>query len=671
MTRCARPIPTLLGLSTIGLATSACGGKAESPAPSVPVASDFDVPGDAEPPVDSDDTDTDTTPDDTSAPDSGDPGPQWDDGPPPVVVLFIGDGMGTEHVHGAGLVGFGAAGSLFMETAPHQGRIQTASLSGYTDSAASATTMASGTKTYNGRLGMDAHGNEVEGLLDIARARGLSVGVVTTDTLTGATPSAFLTHVSSRYETDTIASALASDPPQVMLGGGYASLSVPLAESRALVVQSADALAAAEVDLERPLVGLFADSELPMIVDMAEDDATPRLPALVSTALDHLLTDPDGTLLVVEGARIDHASHFNRTDAVFHEVLELDQTVRETVERLLALEDRAVTILLTADHECGGLTIIDPVLDAGSGLPGVSWIWNDHTNRDVPVFGWGDAASGLSGQRQHNDRIWATLDGALRSRAPVASSLPRLPDGMLDDLGPAIVTQTTDTDFGSGYNQLDALRIATDERGIWIGIDGIFDERANSVIVWLDLDYGASTGVAAGMDLIDVDGLLDRLIGTPTVTTELPGLGFDAAIAQVGASYARTSATRDNAGVRQFQPPAGLPEDLAWRYGAVNYDDGNVANGTPAVDAAATGTTTHGLEALALFSELWPDGIPAEGANLALVVTLGSADGSTWSNQALPPQAVGASDGSIHIQKVVSFSVDTSGQLVSTPTVVP
>ena len=653
------------------MVAGACRGKSNPPNPTLPVAEGFETSDVSPPPEDSPAPGTDSVPPDPGVPDSGEPTPQWDDGPPPVVVLFIGDGMGAEHVRGAGLVGFGTEGSLFMETAPHQGWIQTASLSGYTDSAASATTMATGTKTQNGRLGMDEDGNEVDGLLEIARARGLSVGFVTTDNLTGATPSAFLTHLPSRYETTTIAEALASDPPQVMFGGGRTSLAELLAPTESWVVETEDTLRGASVDLTRPLVGLFADYELPMLVDMVEDDRTPRLPTLVSTALDHLLTDPDGTLLVVEGARIDHASHWNRTEAVFLEVLELDQTIRETVARLESLEGRAVTILLTADHECGGLRIIDPTLDTETGLPGVSWVWNDHTNRDVPVFGWGTATAALADQRQHNDRIWATLDGALRSRTPVASTLPRLPDGALDDLGAPIVIQTIDTDFGSGYNQLDALRVTTDERGIWVGIDGIFDERANSVIVWLDLDHGAGTGVGSGMDLTDVDGLLDRLIGTPTLSTSLPGLGFDAAIAQVGASYARTTATRDNAGVRQFQPPAGAPEDLAWRYGVVNYDHGNVADGTPAPDAAATGATTHGMEALALYSELWPDGLPPEGANIALVVTLGSADGRVWSNQALPPQDVREAEDSVSISRVVSFTVDAGGQLISAPIVVP
>ncbi len=661
-TMCHRP--TTIGAILL-LTVPGCQGDAKNLPLVAPTPGTFD-------PIPDGDSGPGTHPPDSGPPpDSGAPVPQWDEGPPPVVVLFVGDGMGAEHVRGAGLVGYGASGTLFMETAPHQGWIQTASLSGYTDSAASATAMATGTKTYNGRLGIDAHGHEIEGLVDIARLRGLSVGVVTTDTLTGATPSAFLTHVSSRYDTDAVAAALAADLPEVMLGGGSSYLLDPLAESAAVVVQTAEELTAAPVELARPLVGLFSATELPMIVDMPEEDLTPRLPILVSTALDHLLTDPDGTFLVVEGARIDHASHANRTDAVFSEVLELDQAVRQTIERLSGLEDRAVTVLVTADHECGGLTITDPTLGAESGLPGVSWIWSDHTNRDVPLYGWGDAATPLAGNRQHNNQIWATLDGALRSRAAVEPTLPRLPDGMLDDLGAAVTTQTADTDFGSGFNQLDALRVTTDDRGIWVGIDGVFDERANGVIVWLDLDYGAATGVGAGMDLTDVDGFLDRLIGAPTITTELPGLGFDAAIAQVGASYARTTATRDTAGARQFQPPSGSPTDLAWLYSAVNYDDGNVADGTPAPDAGATGASIHGMEALLPFSELWPEGIPEAGASMAVMVTLSSVTGSSFSNQALPPQDVRGPEDSVVVTRVVSFEVAADGQLRSPPIVIP
>lgn len=642
----------------------ACGGETKPLPTTLASGEDEAVDSDA-PPTDSDDT---APPVDSA--DTGSDLPPWDEGPPPVVVLFIGDGMGADHVRGAGLFQSGVAGSLFVETAPHTGWLQTASMSGYTDSAASATTMATGTKTANGRIGQDVHGHEVEGLVDLARLRGLSVGVVTTDTLTGATPASFFTHAESRYDTAVIASGFAAAPPEVMLGGGAGDLLSVLTEAGVPVLQTAEELADATVDLSRPLVGIVADRELPFLVDMPADDPTPRLPALVSTALDHLLTDPDGLLLIVEGARIDHASHLNRSDAVFQEVLEFDQAIADTVARLEGLDDRAVTVLVTADHECGGLTILDDRIEPETGRPPMSWLWNDHTNRDVPVYGWGEATRWIDGDRRHNGWVWSVLDGALRSRDPTAPTLPRLADGDLDDLGPPLVVQTADTDFGAGFNQLDGLRVAVDENGLWVGVDGVFDERANGVVVWLDLDPGAGTGVGADLDLIDVVGLLDRFFSAPTVVSAVDGVGFDAAVGQIGASYARTTSLRDMAGVRRFQPPTGTADDLSWHYSAVNYDDGNIADGAPAVDAGGTGASVGGMEIFVAHDQLFEGGLPAAGASIALAVTLASSDGTTWSNQALPPQDVRGGDGSVQVSSVVTLSFDGTGTLTDGPTIV-
>ena len=663
--------PTALRL--VALCTAACTptppGKLPLEAPADGGGLDVD---DTSDPGDTDDpSDTSDSADPHDSGDTGEVVPPWDDGPPPVVVLFIGDGMGSEHVRGAGLVGHGTEGSLFIETAPHIGLLQTASHSGYTDSAASATTMATGAKTTNGRIGRDRHGVDLEGLVDLARARGLSVGVVTTDRVTGATPASFLTHADDRYDTETIAVGLATEPPDVLLGGGAGSVRDFFDATAVDLVETAEALDAAAIDPARPLVGLFSEFELPFIADMEPTDPTPRLPALVSTALDHLLTDPDGTLLIVEGARIDHASHFNRTDAVFQEVLELDAAVQATVERLDSLEGRAVTVAVTADHECGGLTVREPTVDPDTGLPPVRWLWNDHTNRDVPVYGWGDAAAVFAGTRQHNSWVHAALDGALRSRAPAAPDVPRLADGHLDDLGTVLTTQTEPTDFGDGYNQLDGLRITADAQGLWFGIDGVFDERANAVVVWLDLDYGSATGVGADVELTDVVGVVDRILGGPTVQSSLPGLGFDAAVAQTGAAYLRSYLTLDTVGVRQFQPPRGLPEDLAWQHGIVNYDDGNVADRAPARDAGTTGLSEHGMEVFVGHDALWEGGLPASGATIAVVVTLLSADGSTVSNQALPPQPIQGDDGGLAVSRVVQLTVDATGTLTDGPTVVP
>ncbi|MFZ5478840.1 MAG: alkaline phosphatase, partial [Myxococcota bacterium] len=114
---------------------------------------------------------TPATPDDPPLPgdDTGDSAPT-SPGPAPAVVLFVGDGMGFEHVAGGSLHVTGERGGLTMETAPHQGRVRTASLSGVTDSAAAATALASGHKTWNDVVGLDADGLAVESIVERARA---------------------------------------------------------------------------------------------------------------------------------------------------------------------------------------------------------------------------------------------------------------------------------------------------------------------------------------------------------------------------------------------------------------------------------------------------------------------------------------------------------------------
>ncbi len=597
--------------------------------------------------------------------DSGDAEPLYGEGAPPLVILFVGDGMGFEHVRGAGFWRDGVSGGLFMEQAPHQGRIQTASLSGYTDSAAAATSMATGVKTTNGRLGMDAHGDSIENIVEMARGRGMSVGVVTTDTLTGATPAGFLTHVDSRYSTSDIAAALVAARADVMLGGGRFDL-LPLLEDSSLQLLTTELdLALAEPSLARPMVGLFAESTLPYQV--ADLGTAPSLAKMTERALDKLLLDPEGAFLMVEGARIDHASHNNRTDRVFAEVLAFDAAVQAAVRRTQDLRDREVTILVTADHECGGLTV-EERLD-GRGLPVSRWRWLDHTNRDVPVFGWGDRAAVFSDQRVHNVWVHAALDAAVRSRDFEEPVVPRIVDGDLDDLGSAVVRQVHESDFQPGYNQLDALRVATDADGLWVGIDGIFDEQANSVVVWLDLDYGAGTGIGVDTTLTDVTGVLDRLLTTLSPTPTLDGLGFDAAMGQLGASFVRSYIYDDLAGVRQFQAPRGLPEDLAWRLSTINFDDGNVADRTPALDGRAPGETEGGMEVFVPWSELWDGGLPTSGASVALFVSLSNTDGSQMSNQALPAYATSAapSPDAIPVSAVVGLTIDSSGNTVEGP----
>jgi len=656
-----RPLVVLLSYAWLG----ACSADH---VPKLPSSGDLEV-GDSV--IDSgggDDTDDTDDPDTGDSGDTGEELPPWDDGPPPFVVLFVGDGMGFDHIRGAGMLTEGGVGSLSMESAPYHGRLKTASRSGYTDSAAAATTLYSGVKTVNGRIGRTHDGVDLDTLRDIAELRGLSVGVVTTDTLTGATPASFITHATNRYDDGDIVAGIVADPTHVMLGGGALALAEVFDLTTVQLVQTEEELIEADLTDPRPLVGLFADHSLPFLVDDEAAGPAPSLVQLTETALDVLLADPDGALLIVEGARIDHASHTNRTDQVFAEVLALDEAIAATLARAETLTDHAVTVVVTADHECGGLVVGDDFDEVGN--PESRWLWFDHTNRDVGVFVWGDGGALVHDQRIDNSYVHAVLDGALRSRAPVAPVVGKVPDGDLDDLGAAVATQTHATDFGSGFNQLDGLRVTSDEDGLWIGVDGVFDEHANGVLVWLDLDHGAGTGVGADLVLSDPIGVLDRLIGAIQPDPSVLGTGFDVVVGQIAATYVRGYLTYDLGGVRQFQPPRGLADDFAWQLGVVNYDDGNLADREQARDAEPSpGFTTGGMEVQIPHVALWDGGLPAEGAELAVFVTLSSGNGDTMSNQALPAYATDAapSPDDVPVQAVVVLTLDGAGNVTDGP----
>ncbi|MBM4393910.1 MAG: alkaline phosphatase, partial [Deltaproteobacteria bacterium] len=440
----------------------------------------------------------------------------------PAVILFIGDGMGFEHVEGGGVYLTGAAGSLTMETLPVRGRLRTASLSGLTDSAASSTAYATGSKTFNGMIGLDRDGLEIENLGERARALDMSVGLVTTDDLTGATPSAQWVHVEDRGDSEVIAEAYLADMPDLALGGGYLAFEDLLASASVNLLRTSSELAAAAYD-GRPLLGLFADGTFPFVAQGYEADQ-PTLAEMTEAALGWLEGDADGFFLLVEGARIDHASHGNDENSVYDEVVAFDEAIAVAMSWAAS---RDATIVVTADHECGGLSV------GSSGTAGVvpptEWRWGKHTNADVPVFATGTLATALDGVRE--DQLWvhavlaAAIDGATSVTAP---TVPALVDGYTGDLGAQVTVQAQATSFGAGYNQLDGLRVTADADGLRVGVDGVFERDSNTAYVLLDLDYGSSSGWGAGTSLGDTIGEVDAAITTLDISVSASGVGFDA-----------------------------------------------------------------------------------------------------------------------------------------------
>jgi alkaline phosphatase len=328
------------------------------------------------------------------------------------VILLIGDGMGQTHVDATRIRYYGAAGRLNMERLPALGAVQTYAVEEggdkpelVTDSASSATAWSSGVKTYNNALGKDSRGNTVVTIMEEAKAAGLRTGNVSTAEITDATPAAMFSHVSARacqgpdFSTaacvrpsgqgandlvvaEQIArnntadvifggglSRFEPDDEKVMEANGYTvlgsfgdpALAVQTAASQQLPTQ-ADLAAVSGKD--RRVIGLFNRGNLTVEKAKEDNPASPQAqePSLVemtSKAIE-LLSSGDGRrkgfFLQVEGALIDKRSHANDAAQALRENKEFDDAVAVAVA--YATRNRDTLVIVTADHECAGFSII-------------------------------------------------------------------------------------------------------------------------------------------------------------------------------------------------------------------------------------------------------------------------------------------------------------------------
>jgi len=286
------------------------------------------------------------------------------------VILLVGDGMGPQeiglHLDVADATGAAptALGELIARGDPSLVRTGSAS-SVVTDSSAAATAMATGVDTSNGRVGVDPEGRPLRTCLEDARDAGRATALVTTTRITHATPACFAAHVPERADENGIAPQLLAARVDILLGGGARhflggpggqSLSPEIAAGGYRLVRSAGELAAAPHDGR--LLGLFAASDLPYRIDRdggeGEPAGIPSLAAMTRAALDRL--DPSrGFFLMVEGGRIDHAGHSNDAAALVGEMIEFDEAL--AVAREYAADHPEVALIVTADHETGGLCL--------------------------------------------------------------------------------------------------------------------------------------------------------------------------------------------------------------------------------------------------------------------------------------------------------------------------
>ncbi|MFP5366401.1 MAG: alkaline phosphatase [Actinomycetes bacterium] len=360
------------------------------------------------------------------------------------VIYLLGDGMGRTQVTAARERFYGAGGKLVMETLPAHGSVGTYAVeknSGQpgqddfkpelvTDSAAAATAWASGVKTYNAALGVDAKGVVVPTMMELAKKAGYGTGSVSTSEITDASPAAQMSHVLARGCQGPAYSASAcqdteitGDPlptgdvrvtpiadqiarngtADVIFGGGLrrfdASHEAELMEKGYTVLGSLSSqLPATRADLDgaagEKVFGLFNKGNLTVQKAKQDNPAGPQaqepsLPEMTKKAIELLdqreKTTGNGFYLQVEGSLIDKRSHDNDSAQTLEEIKAFDDAVAAALD--FAKKDGNTLVIVTADHETGGFNIIEKgsFTNAEAAGPPVNVDSGNTANNSTPI----------------------------------------------------------------------------------------------------------------------------------------------------------------------------------------------------------------------------------------------------------------------------------------------
>jgi alkaline phosphatase len=322
------------------------------------------------------------------------------------VILMIGDGMGLPDISAAMTV---SVSPLNIERCDAIGLQRTSSSNNYiTDSAAAGTALATGNKTKNGTIGMDAQGNSVKSILKIAEEHGLATGLVSVSSITDATPAAFIAHQLNRSLVENIAADFLKTNIDVFIGGGKDHFTKR--KDKANLFDSLR-LKGYEVDTTMEMIlksssqkvaGLTAPVNNPYRLNGRGN----MLPAASGKAIEILKNHHNGFFLMIEGSEIDGAGHANIADTLIDETLDFDKAVGVALD--FAEADGHTLVVITADHETGGVTITGG--DKQAHTVKLSFSTKGHTATMVPVYAYGPGAKKFLGIYENTDVFQKILD---------------------------------------------------------------------------------------------------------------------------------------------------------------------------------------------------------------------------------------------------------------------
>lgn len=309
------------------------------------------------------------------------------------VILLIGDGMGLAQITAADRVNHGLS-LLLMK---YLGLISTSALDAFTtDSAGAGSALATGQQNANRHISMSMDGVPYPSLTDFfADSLGRACGVVTLGNVADATPAAFYGHTTERDSAELL-TRYWLDAKLDLLAGSGRELLTNRADGLDLVAEmkqrgyrftsSADSLDAA------PGRVICIDEAMGQAADTASIDLLARATRRAIAQLQR--ANADGFFLMVEGAKIDYAGHSNCFPASIVETLGFDLAVKEALK--FADSNGETLVLVTGDHETGGLTLVDG--QNATGHMTAVYVTDDHTPIMLPLFAYGPQAHRFIGR---------------------------------------------------------------------------------------------------------------------------------------------------------------------------------------------------------------------------------------------------------------------------------
>lgn len=311
---------------------------------------------------------------------------------------MIGDGMGLTQIT-AGM--YTQRAPIQLESFPVIGLHKSyASDNLVTDSAAGATAFSCGIKTYNGAIGVDEDSTAKVTILELAEKNGLATGLLSTSSITHATPASFIAHAARRSYMEEIATYFLETEIDFFMGGGKAYFDQRESDDRNLYRELKQKGYQISSYFDQDFDNLTIKKNNNFAYFTANKEPLPKaqgrdyLPYATRSAARFLSQKgaEKGFFLMVEGSQIDWGGHANNLDYVLSEFRDFDAAIQEVLD--FARRDGETLVIVTADHETGGLAI-NPGSTRDSLVAAFTSTY--HTAAIIPVFAYGPGAEAFRG----------------------------------------------------------------------------------------------------------------------------------------------------------------------------------------------------------------------------------------------------------------------------------